>query len=52
MPQDHKITIVPDGNETLKKEITIPEQYRSAIIYVHTPSKDVFNVNVLGFKSK
>lgn len=52
MPGDRRITIIPDGRESSKKEITLPENYRSAIIYVHTPGKDVFTVNVLGFTTK
>jgi hypothetical protein len=52
MPANRRITITPDGREGRKKEITLPEKYRSAILYVHTPSEHVFDVNILGFTSK
>ncbi len=47
MPPGRKFVI-----ESPYREITLPENYRSAIIYVNTPSRGFSTVNVFGFNSK
>lgn len=52
MPKDRKVTVDPDGLAGRALTVTIPENARSAIIYVSAPSAGNVRAQVLGMSSR
>lgn len=52
MPKDRKVTVDPDGLAGRALTVTIPENARSAIVYVSAPSAGNVRAQVLGMSSR
>lgn len=52
MPKDRRVTVVPDGLGGRSLIVAIPENDRSAIVYVNAPSAGNVRAQVLGMSSR
>lgn len=52
MPKDRKITLKLLGDQTMEKEVIIPPDCRSAIVFISAPSRQNVVCHVLPLKSK
>ena len=52
IPPDRKITLELDGNMTITKELSLPDDCKSAIIFVNAPSEQNVAFHILPIKTK